>query len=84
MGIFFTFTALALFAIETCWASAPVRAIEARQVPVVEFFFEGPFISVSQGYGNFTITVPEDGSYFPICKCPGLYLKSFYASTCLN
>jgi len=70
MRIFAFSVILALFAVEHCWASALAWALEARQVPVVEFFFEGPFISEAQGYGNFTISVPEDGSNFPISKCP--------------
>lgn len=72
MRIFFPSAIFALSAIDTCWASALVRAIEARQVPVVEFFFEGLLTSVDQGYANYTISVPEDGSTFAICKCPGL------------
>jgi hypothetical protein len=68
MRVFITSATLALSAIQTCWASAPLRAIEARQAPVVQFFFEGPFISVAQGYESYSISVPEDGSTVPICK----------------
>lgn len=70
MRVFITSATLALSAIQTCWASAPLRAIEARQAPVVQFFFEGPFISVEKGYDSYSISVPEDGSKFPICKYP--------------
>lgn len=73
MKFFVVSAMLALFTIEPCMALAPGRAIEARQAPVVTFFFEGPFVqtTATQGiYLNFSQSVPEDGSKVAICKYP--------------
>ena len=72
MNVFALSAILALFAIESCSASAPVVA---RQATIAVYVLSGDSNIPGTPYPNYTVSVPETGVTIPISRFLSLLLK---------